>query len=283
MIKSSSVILIFIIIIVWLIYLFPKEAVAPGDLLENHSRLEDNCLSCHTVFFGPSGGKCLQCHTPEKTNVFNEKINIINVEKKPLSFHYKLTANSCVTCHKEHKGRFVKSHAVQFSHEIIGIEEPNNCTACHQRPVNYIHQQASQNCTKCHDTSNWTSAEFDLHTAYFKFDRDHKPGCITCHPGSNYKTYTCYGCHEHSEQKIERKHIEEGIPNNKNCAECHPSGDEHDIRKTGREKSQGVESRDDGIRRRDKKSEDSSYQYRKSKRRSDNDDHDDHDDEKDDH
>ena len=53
--------------------------------------------------------------------------------------------------------------------------------------------------------------------------------------------YTCYGCHEHTESQMVRKHNEEGIFNITKCASCHKSGDEHDIRmrdNSGREMNQ---------------------------------------------
>jgi hypothetical protein len=47
---------------------------------------------------------------------------------------------------------------------------------------------------------------------------------------NDYSAYTCYGCHEHSQEKIRRKHIKEGIRDYANCVECHRNADEHDIR-----------------------------------------------------
>jgi hypothetical protein len=59
----------------------------------------------------------------------------------------------------------------------------------------------------------------------------------------DYSRYTCYGCHEHSPEKIRREHIEEGIRDFKNCVECHRSADEHDIRMPGRGREREKERR----------------------------------------
>ncbi len=276
MIKSSSIILIFMALTAWLIYLFPKEAIGPGDLLEKHSQLEASCLSCHQTFLGPSGTKCVKCHTPEKIGVLKANSQIIGQGKKQLSFHAKLAADSCIICHKEHQDLFASSQAIQFSHEMLGIKDAKNCVECHQRPMTSVHQQVGQDCAQCHKTTNWASAEID-HSAYFKFDRDHQADCTTCHPNSNYKEYTCYGCHEHSEQKIQREHVNEGIRDYEYCAECHRSGDEHDIRKTRRAKNPGIEFRNKKIKRRGKKSKRSSGHHRKTKRHSKDDDYEDDD------
>jgi hypothetical protein len=91
-------------------------------------------------------------------------------------------------------------------------------------------------------------ATFD-HDKYFVLDRDHNVKCVTCHERNDYSRYTCYGCHEHSPEKIRREHIEEGIRDFKNCVECHRSADEHDIRMPGRgrkgERRHGRERDDD--------------------------------------
>ena len=89
------------------------------------------------------------------------------------------------------------------------------------------------NCYKFHTTSKWKPSTFD-HSNYFVLDKDHNAECTTCHANNNFKAYTCYGCHEHSESKIRAEHLEEGINNFSDCASCHKSGDEHDIRMNGR-------------------------------------------------
>ena len=66
--------------------------------------------------------------------------------------------------------------------------------------------------------------------AHFTLDQNHNTTCNTCHSNNNYSSFTCYGCHEHSERKIIAEHNEEGIYNISNFASCHKSGNEHDIK-----------------------------------------------------
>ena len=47
------------------------------------------------------------------------------------------------------------------------------------------------------------------------------------------KEYSCTGCHEHSLDRMEKKHREEGVTNLDRCRRCHPSGSEHDTIKEG--------------------------------------------------
>jgi hypothetical protein len=71
------------------------------------------------------------------------------------------------------------------------------------------------------------------HDKLFRLDSDHNARCITCHEGSDYRRYTCYGCHEHTPDNIRREHVEEGIRDYSNCVKCHRSADEDDIRGEG--------------------------------------------------
>jgi hypothetical protein len=92
-----------------------------------------------------------------------------------------------------------------------------------------FHQSINDNCDKCHGTNAWSPSTFD-HSSYFVLDKHHDVKCVTCHAGNDFTAYSCFGCHEHSESKMVREHSEEGIFNITDCASCHRSGDEHDIR-----------------------------------------------------
>ena len=117
----------------------------------------------------------------------------------------------------------------QFDHSLLKQATLTQCQTCHQTPTDALHKQVTGNCQQCHSQQKWTPATFD-HAKYFVLDKDHNATCVTCHERNDYSRYTCYGCHEHSEQKIRREHIEEGIRDFNNCVECHRNADEHDIR-----------------------------------------------------
>ena len=56
---------------------------------------------------------------------------------------------------------------------------------------------------------------------------------MTCHTGNRFGAYTCFGCHEHSPDKISKEHAEHGIGNSDDCVSCHRSGDEDETVRTG--------------------------------------------------
>ena len=115
-----------------------------------------------------------------------------------------------------------------FNHNMIQDSSKNNCLSCHKSPTDNLHSSFKNNCTSCHNTNKWTPANFE-HSKYFVLDKNHNAKCTTCHTTTNYKNYTCYGCHEHTENNISGEHREEGITNFNNCVKCHRIGNEHDI------------------------------------------------------
>lgn len=130
---------------------------------------------------------------------------------------------------------------------IVGTDK-NNCTGCHQKPNDKFHGSVQGNCDKCHSLSKWKPATFE-HATFFILDRNHNAPCNTCHTNSSdYKMYTCYGCHEHSESKIRSEHNEEGISNFSNCISCHRSGNEHDIRGSARSGSELDQKEVEGVK-----------------------------------
>src|SRR6188768_370309 len=45
-----------------LMYHFPHAMLNPGELVDGHQKLNENCLACHNPFWGISNEKCITCH-----------------------------------------------------------------------------------------------------------------------------------------------------------------------------------------------------------------------------
>ncbi len=168
------------------------------------------CVICHQAddaraHQGAYGTDCAQCHNAGdwKDAKFDHNLAA-----------FKLTgAHVNVTCAKCH---------------INGVYKgtPQTCVGCHADPQEHL-GQFGLDCVQCHSTSTWEGATFD-HT----FPLDHGEGgtiaCKTCHVTTDFKQYTCYGCHEHDPGEVQAEHLEEGISNFQNCMECHPTGREEE-------------------------------------------------------
>ena len=194
----------------------PELLVDPGPLSQGHAKLQGQCFSCHSVFLGPSERKCKDCHKPEK---------IRRVRLKNVQLHRHLDDGSCASCHTDHRGPKVRKPYREFIHDRLADAFLRDCQRCHAKPRDSRHRDIKTGCSECHGDRHWRPAELD-HKPLFRFDRDHPPACTSCHREGDYRTYTCYGCHEHSVAKSRREHREEGIRQFEDCETCHRSGDE---------------------------------------------------------
>ena len=228
-----------LIVLAILAFVYPHLMVGPGKLIPGHSQLETDCFACHAPFVGSVTERCISCHKPEDIG----RLTTLGLPiQKPLTstpFHQQLQKQDCLACHSDHAG--VKRYRVtgRFNHALLQTDARKECQSCHKSPNDALHQQITGNCSQCHIQEKWVPATFD-HDKFFILDRDHNVKCATCHERNDYSRYTCYGCHEHTPEKIRREHIEEGIRDFKNCVECHRSADEHDIRMPGRGKQRYI-------------------------------------------
>lgn len=196
-------------------------------ILFHDKLINPKCASCHTDHKGVKPDVSLNSFSHELLSAaIINKCNDCHVSLSD-KLHSQLSAD-CSRCHSTNGWK----SSVTFSHDMIQTDK-NNCISCHQRPNDAFHQMSEDNCSKCHSTSQWIPSTFD-HSSYFQLDKDHNSKCNVCHANNNFKTYTCYGCHEHSQGSIMEKHTEEGISDFENCVSCHKSSNEHDIRMKGR-------------------------------------------------
>jgi hypothetical protein len=193
----------------------------PADSL--HRRFQISCSNCHNTADWKSSGEFDHGLLPSEI-----RENCGSCHEKPVDDMHRRFPVACGNCHNTGSWSFSGT----FDHSKISGE--SNCVSCHKPPLDAFHKTSGDNCNACHSNLKWTPSTFD-HASYFILDNNHRAECSTCHAGGNYKAYSCYGCHEHSEGKIAGEHHEEGIYNFSDCVSCHRSGDEHDIRTGGRE------------------------------------------------
>lgn len=216
-----------------LAFSYPHLMVGPGKLIPGHHTLEADCFACHSPFAGATTERCIACHQPDEIGKVTTTGQPIEKPLTSTPFHQKLVEQDCLGCHSDHAGVKRFRVAGRFNHALLHADARTECQSCHKAPSDSLHRQITGNCGQCHSEQKWVPAQFD-HDKYFVLDRDHNVKCVTCHIRNDYGRYTCYGCHEHTPEKIRREHIKEGIRDFSNCVECHRSADEHDIRMPGR-------------------------------------------------
>ncbi|RMF03546.1 MAG: hypothetical protein D6768_05645 [Chloroflexi bacterium] len=169
-----------------------------------------DCYACHKKDDAHNGGfgqACEQCHN---TKTWEDATFDHNLTDFPLTGAHQRT--ECEQCH--------------INNQFAGT--PTNCYACHAKDDDH-NGRFGQKCELCHSTKAWEPATFTGrdHTFPINHGRRENSPCETCHP-TVLDQYTCYGCHEHTPDKIRREHLEEGIRNFEDCFDCHPDGREHD-------------------------------------------------------
>lgn len=216
-----------IAILTVLTFTYPHLMVAPGKLIVGHQKINADCFACHTSLTGVDSKKCAACHKPADIGRLTTTGAAVLKPLTKTPFHQELQSLDCASCHSDHAGgkRYLASG--HFNHALLKKSVSEKCQNCHKSPADTLHQQISGNCAQCHTQTTWTPATFD-HDKFFVLDSDHNTKCATCHVRNDYKQYTCYGCHEHTPEKIRREHMEEGIRDFKDCVECHRSANEHE-------------------------------------------------------
>lgn len=269
--KKSYIFIILTIGIIGLVFAYPHIMLSPGNVYKAHSEIQNDCFACHKIGSGTPNESCISCHKVSEIGIksnkaqFHQKIesqNCISCHSDHKGLDSKLALNkfnhaflpdndrnSCVSCHDQPKNELhnqvsnscVSCHSTRswtaiatFDHNLINEKSKNNCVSCHQSPKDNFHSISSTNCLSCHSIKQWKPSTFN-HDKYFILDKNHNASCITCHKTNDYKTYTCFGCHEHSFSNIREEHEEEGITNFTNCIRCHKSGNEHDIQMNERD------------------------------------------------
>ena len=215
---------------------YPTAMLAPGPLSVGHRTLGEDCFACHQPGHGATSERCQSCHPLADIGLRNTQRRPLPADAKHVGFHQHLAEKNCLTCHTAHAGSVATLPKNTFTHALLEAHMGARCNACHRAPMEGFHAGFQDQCSGCHQQEAWLPATFD-HTRWFPLSGDHAASCATCHPqtrtpaGStmrrNFKVYTCYGCHEHSPDRIRAEHAEEGIRNLKDCVRCHRNGREH--------------------------------------------------------
>ncbi len=213
---------------------------SPGELSRAHRQLEgiNNCLQCHETGKEISGKKCLTCHTEIK-----------NALQRKKGYHFNVSSQPCVACHKEHLGAEAKTVLIDrlsFDHARTGFVRTGKhatirCEECHtprlihDADVKALVQKTGREtflglgtscischedrhaktvgteCQSCHTTSAWSpAAAFDHAKTEFALTGKHA-------------TVLCSKCHTSLDQKTKALPVLFGTKEFGDCQPCHTS------------------------------------------------------------
>jgi hypothetical protein len=166
-----------------------------------HAGIDAAFMREHEAAFGKD---CLPCH---------DGTGAVAVDHD--KFDFKLTGEhagvACDACHKDAKSLQDYKDA------------PTDCYACHAEDDEHDGAYGRQ-CGDCHTAAGWDDATFDHKVFPLDHGDDERTAtCETCHPDGT-DTYTCYGCHEHSEARVLGQHEGRPLSELDDCVRCHPGG-----------------------------------------------------------
>ncbi len=174
-------------------------ARAPADF----TATDDTCVACHQkddIHQGAYGADCASCHTPAGWG--------------QVTFDHSLTAFPLTGAHIQ-----VGCADCHTAHVYKGT--PTSCVSCHAEPQEHLGQFGTD-CAACHVTSTWKNVIFK-HTFPLNHGEGRQIACATCHTNvgpQQFKTYTCYECHNQGEVAAEHRRIADYT----DCMRCHADG-----------------------------------------------------------
>lgn len=218
--------LIVFLIISLLIVKFPHSMLSPGEMIQGHQKLNNNCFACHDAFKSIENRKCISCHKIKKIDQkkHNNKFDTINQLNE--NFHASIKQYNCTFCHKDHKGHNIKLKG-DFDHKLLKKESQENCTNCHRNRSDSLHKNISGSCSICHSTESWNKIlKFNHKLVNSKIVNN----CLSCHKvpkddiHNNYKE-DCLICHNTSKwspAKFKHSHyFQLDHDHNVKCNICH--------------------------------------------------------------
>ena len=157
-------------------------------------------LARHTETYGAD---CLQCHDGgDRMNGFNHA--------QVFALDGKHAGLECESCHAGKKFRGTSTR----------------CSSCHTEPEIHAGYFGLQ-CDYCHTAEAWQPAMLRAHNFPLEHGAPTGSTCETCHT-DRYTEFTCYGCHDHTQDDIRRSHAKVDLPPGitlDQCAACHPAGE----------------------------------------------------------
>ncbi len=162
------------------------------------------CVACHAEpqeHLGKYGTECATCHVTSDW----KQITAFDHSKTAFPLTGAHTKVVCTNCHANnvYKGT------------------PTTCVGCHADPQVHLGQFGTD-CAACHVTSAWKNVVFK-HTFPLNHGGRGRIACATCHTNvgpQQFKSYTCYNCHNQGGVASSHRRIGDFS----NCTRCHANG-----------------------------------------------------------
>jgi Cytochrome c3 len=204
-----------------------------GFRLEGVHRTLD-CEACHGAgAFEPRPTDCYGCHEADYRGTR---------EPDHLGAGF---STDCISCHDQRgweratfphpdfplQGRHASVSCSDCHKSGVYAGTPTDCASCHLDDYNAAddpdHRAAGfpTDCIQCHGTSigGWSGADFD-HPFPITSGRHAGVACSECHQTSDFRVFTCLGCHEQTSTNRDHSGVTGYSYSSQACYACHPNG-----------------------------------------------------------
>lgn len=216
-------------------------------LLGRHVRLD--CESCHRgqlpAHFTETPARCVACHQTDYLETIDPDHVASGLSTDCEGCHHASAWKPSVMPEHDpffpifsgsHRGRW---NSCSNCHPGPAAFSSFDCLGCHEHDRNrmdpaHIGMQgyvySSPECLMCHPRGD--KGRFAEHALFFPiYSGAHNnawPSCSTCHTDpTNATSFSCLNCHEHDQQRMDDKHLNEVTGytyTSSACFECHPNG-----------------------------------------------------------
>ena len=203
-----------------------------------------DCSSCHSSGYTGTPTECFSCHEQDYNTAEDPNHVQSNFPTDCTQCHSTFGWKPATLDHNQTNFPLTGAHqAVDCSscHSSGYTGTPTECYSCHQQDYesvmdpNHITNSYAIDCTQCHNTSDWSTTNFDHNLTAFELTGAHiTVDCSSCHQIGYKGTSTdCVTCHTNEyNNSVNPNHQAAGFPTS--CDDCHstsawsPANFDHD-------------------------------------------------------
>jgi hypothetical protein len=204
-----------------------------GYRLEGVHRTLD-CEACHgSAGFTARPTECFACHESDYLGTRDPNHVQAGFPTTCPACHDQRSFHNASFSHTSNfvlRGRHASAACVDCHKNNVYQGTSPECLSCHLADYNGTtdpnHSAAGfpTNCDQCHGTSfnGWSGANFD-HPFPISSGR-HAVACSECHTTSDFRVFSCLGCHEQASTNSHHTGVTGYSYNSQACYSCHPNG-----------------------------------------------------------
>jgi hypothetical protein len=193
--------------------------------------IDTDCSNCHEGGYTGTPTDCYSCHQQDYQST-NDPNHVASQFPTDCSLcHTTAGWDNATFDHNQSNFPLTGAHTTincQSCHQTGYTGTPTDCWSCHQSDYqsttdpNHVSGNYPQDCTVCHNTSDWGEANFDHNITQFPLTGAHTSAtCQSCHQSGYTGTSTdCYACHTTDYNNTANpNHIAANFPTT--CVDCH--------------------------------------------------------------